>query len=277
MKSVETIHNKISDSLETDDAMNLGNVIFMIMTTAATIATFHYFLISIMRTYMFLLYKERKNEMLKIAYQCTNLTVNLCLGLFGLYHYSYLSPISTVPIEERISGYEEYDIFGAIQVGYNLWALPIGAYFVGEKKEMLIHHIFVIVVGSTSVFSRNGFRYHAPFFFGVIEISSVPLALWNFTKSNPDLAEKYLPKLARSPFVFIILFLVTRIFLWTPQMLDVLTLAGILYGNCTAISCKVLTSAFLVSSVMLSILQYYWAYLIVKGLVRRLKTMNKDR
>lgn len=274
---VGALHRNTSDSLEQDDGGNRGNLLLVIMSTAAAIATFHNFLISLMRSYIFELYKEKKDLMVKLAYQCTNMTVNLFLGLYGLYCYMDLPPIEKVSIVERIIGFKENAIFGALQVGYNIWALPIGAFFVGEKKEMMIHHVFVIIVGIISAFSVNGFRYHAPFFFGVIEISSVPLAMWNLAKSNRSLAEKYLPKIFQGPLLFIVLFMLTRVLLWTPQIYDVLRMSGLLYHTCPDNSCRIYMGIFLLSTVMLTLLQYYWAFLIVKGILRRMKTSPKQK
>jgi len=274
---VGALHHIKSDSLEQDDGGNRGNLLLVIMSTAAAIATLHNFLISLMRSYVFELYKEKKDLMVKLAYQCTNMTVNLVLGLYGLYCYMDLPPIEKVSIVERIIGFKENAIFGALQVGYNIWALPIGAYFIGEKKEMMIHHVFVIIVGIISAFSVNGFRYHAPFFFGVIEISSVPLAMWNMTKSNRSLAEKYLPKIFQGPLIFIVLFMLTRVILWTPQIYDVLRMSGLLGYTCPDNSCRISMGIFLLSTVMLTLLQYYWAFLIVKGILRRMKTLPEKK
>lgn len=271
---VGALHRNISESLEQEDDGSRGHLLLVIMSTAAAIATFHNFLISLMRSYMFELYMEKKDLMVKIAYQCTNMTVNLFLGLYGLYCYTGLPPMDSVSIVERISGFKENAVFGALQVGYNLWAIPVGAYFVGEKKEMMIHHVFVIIVGIISAFSINGFRYHAPFFFGVIEISSVPLAMWNLTKSNRSIAEKYLPKIFQGPLVFIILFMLTRVILWTPQIYDVLRMSGLLCYTCLDSSCRISIGIFLLASVMLTLLQYYWACMIVKGIIRRMKTSS---
>lgn len=275
---IGALHQGISDPLDQqEDDGNRGHLLLVIMSTAAAIATFHNFLISLMRSYMFDLYKEKKDLMVKLAYQVTNMTVNLFLGLYGLYCYMDLPPIENVSIVERINGFKDNAIFGALQVGYNIWALPIGAYFVGEKKEMMIHHVFVIVVGIMSAFSTNGFRYHAPFFFGVIEISSVPLAMWNLTKSNRSLAEKYLPKIFQGPLVFIILFMLTRVILWTPQIYDVLRMSGLLYYTCLDNSCRVSMGIFLLSTIMLTLLQYYWAFMIVKGIFRRMKSSSNKK
>jgi hypothetical protein len=44
---------------------------------------------------------------------------------------------------------------------------------------MLMHHVTVIVVASMTLLMTNGFRYWIPYFFGIMEISSIPLAIMN--------------------------------------------------------------------------------------------------
>jgi hypothetical protein len=49
---------------------------------------------------------------------------------------------------------------------------------------MLMHHVTVIVVASMTLLMTNGFRYWIPYFFGIMEIISIPLAIMNTFKTT---------------------------------------------------------------------------------------------
>lgn len=126
----------------------------------------------------------------KASYQITNLLVNLTLGCLGIYYQLFLVPRGESTIN-KIVGYQHAKLFAIGQIGYQLWALPIGYFFVGETTSMLVHHVAVISVASVSTFLSCGFRYYTPYFYGLIEISSVPLSIMNSFKNNPDWIKSY--------------------------------------------------------------------------------------
>ena len=85
----------------------------------------------------------------KASYQITNLLVNLTLGCLGIYYQSrYIK--WDAPITDKIIGHEHLKIFSVGQIGYQLWALPIGIIYIGEKQSMIIHHLAVICVCTVS-------------------------------------------------------------------------------------------------------------------------------
>jgi TLC domain. len=269
---VATLHAKQDLSLE-ENPNETVSYLFILLVTAATIGTFHNIVRNILKSLFPNEYRNDKKNIQRIAYQFTNMIVNLILGIYGIYHYlEYLPDINSVPIIERISGFHEYSIFGALQVGYNLWALPIGAFFMNEPVSMLAHHVAVLCVGGISCFGRNGFRYHAPFFFGVIEISSVPLAMMNFCKNNRQLVDKHYPNLSlQLRIIFSIVFLVVRVIMWTPLMKDVLRSAALLGWTCRTNACVLGIGCFWLCAFFLTCLQYYWAMLILRGYMGLIK------
>mmetsp|Transcript_3480 Transcript_3480/g.5255 ORF Transcript_3480/g.5255 Transcript_3480/m.5255 type:complete len:318 (+) Transcript_3480:59-1012(+) len=207
---------------------------------------------------------------MKTAYRITNLAVNLVLGIYGFYHYlSSLPHLSSTPITDRIASYTEFSKFGSLQVGYNIYSLFIGILFMNEPPAMIVHHIAVLIVGSLSSLCRNGFRYHAPFFFGAIEISSVPLAIMNMCKDHPEWTQKRYPRVCKwiRP-AFAVVFLVVRVVLWLPQIADVLYISGLLGYTCQTNGCRVAVGMFWWSALFLTLLQLYWASLILKGLTK---------
>lgn len=217
---------------------------------------------------------ERK---LHIAYQATNLCVNLILGLYGIYHYNFTLPsMNDLTVTERIVGFDHNLMFICSQIGYNLWSLPVGYFFMNETAAMMGHHIATITVSLISGLSTTGFRYHTVFFFGLIEISSVPLAVMNFCKNNKDLAQEYCPTVRDiiRP-IFAAMFLTTRVLMWTPNMRDVLRSAMMLLWTSPSWFTSIVLFLFILSASFLTFLQFFWGYKIVKGIADKLQSMKK--
>ena len=278
LELVSALHDK--GSSERDD---LPSLIFTLLVTAAAVGTYNNIIFNILKTIFFKHYLDHRKKFRLTAYQITNMTINLFLGVYGIYTFYFSLPdLESVEITARIAGFKEYATFGAIQCGYNIWALPVGFIWMGEPKSMLMHHIAVIIVAGISCFGTCGLRYHAPFFFGVIEISSVPLALMNFCKNNKDIVESRFPRLLPGcRITFSVFFVLVRVIMWTPLIKDVLYSSGLLVYSCRDVTCVVGVGSFWLSSLFLTILQYYWATLIVKGYLDFFgivsKPKNKDK
>ena len=217
---------------------------------------------------------ERK---LRIAYQATNLCVNLILGLYGIYHYNFtLPPMNDLTVTERIVGFDHNLMFICFQIGYNLWSLPVGYFLMNESAAMLGHHIATVTVSLISGLSTTGFRYHTVFFFGLIEISSVPLAIMNFCKNNKDLAQEYCPRVRDTiRQIFAAIFLTTRVLMWTPNMRDVLRSAMMLLWTSPSWFTSIILFLFILSALFLTFLQFFWGYKIVKGLIGMVQKTKK--
>ena len=277
---VASLHTRPDVPFQAQDGEHQTSLIFTVFVMAALCGTFQNVVFNILKTIFYKHYREKRKMFLKTAYQITNMTVNLGLGGYGIYHFFFSLPaMDAVPITERIAGFKEFSIFGAIQVGYNAWALPIGYYFMDEPISMLAHHIAVLCVGSISCFGSYGFRYHAPFFFGVIEISSVPLSIMNFCKNNKELVDGRFPKLfLRIRVIFVVIFLTVRVIMWTPLIKDVLFSSGLLAWTCETNACRIGVGSFWLSSFFLTLLQFYWAVLIIKAVAQiSIKTTSKDK
>lgn len=273
MESMTSLHQNSRADTTQADTDEFTDLLFTVLVAAAFIGTYQTCIFNILKTIFHQSYGTHRKDFRKIAYQITNLTVNAFLGIYGLYHYAFsVPPINSVPITDRIAGFPEFSTFGALQVGYNVWALPIGFFFMNEAPAMMAHHCAVICVGSISCFCGNGFRYHAPFFFGAIEISSVPLAIMNFCKDNKALTDRHCPKVARvvKP-VFAFIFLIVRVILWTPLIADVLRISGLLGMACDTVGCRVGIGSFWLSAFFLTLLQFYWAFAIVQAIIKIIK------
>lgn len=262
-----------------DDKTDMKNYLLLIVSMSAiAIAIYHSLILLLLRTLFSSHYVRNRPLYKKTSYQVSNMTMNLFLGIYGFYHYvSSVPNIGSVHITERIKGFEEYAIFGALQVGYNIWALPYGL-VIGEPLIMIGHHIAALCVGSLSSFSVNGFRYHAPFFFGLIEISSVPLAIMNFCKDNSDLTNARCPNLksAIRP-IFGIIFLCVRVVMWLPKIFDVLWTSGLLLWTCPNHLRRAVISTFWLSAMFLTLLQVFWGSLVLRGMLKSAWSRNRSQ
>ncbi len=224
----------------------------------------------------------KRFEAVKVSYQMTNAFVNLFFGLYGVYVCFYEDGLFAASFDFRSSianhvfGYERYLPFAALQVGYNMWSLPVGLLWVKESTTMIAHHVFVIVVCSLSAYTNYASRIHAPFFLGVYELSSVPLALANYFKDHREWVQassfrRVLSDLSKVTFALI--FLGVRIVMGTPHIFNI-TSAN--YWALTEVCPKqdipwgyrVWIGTVLCCHVSLALLQYYWAVLVVKALAR---------
>ena len=150
----------------------------------------------------------------KVCYQITNICFNVVIGSVGVYLEYWVLPTLSVDESSRVGkiiGHEkELFMVSALQLGYQLWAIPIGVFYVGESTEMILHHLAVVVSGFTSGFLSIGFRYYCPFFYGIMELSSLPLSVMNSFKDNPEWIEKYPKAYELSRAIFAISFLTIR-------------------------------------------------------------------
>mmetsp|Transcript_31239 Transcript_31239/g.46670 ORF Transcript_31239/g.46670 Transcript_31239/m.46670 type:complete len:287 (+) Transcript_31239:194-1054(+) len=258
----DAIHRDVPTFLPPEDHKA---AITWILSIAGAITLFHLVLLQMVKVWQGS--KETTHAAWKASYQLTNLLVNLILGCVGIY-YQLFKIKSDEAILDRIVGNEHMMLFSAGQVGYQLWALPIGIIFVGETKSMIIHHVAVICVGSVTAFISSGFRYFTPYFYGAIEISSVPLSVMNSFKNNPDWIKKYPGAYKNVRLVFGITFLLVRVVLWTPIYWNFVSLASMLLYSSDVVSTQIILSIFILASLVLTILQYFWASKIVGALVK---------
>ena len=204
----------------------------------------------------------------RLCYQITNISTNLFLGLMGCYFEYFLLPEHPT-MQEKVQGQEGYFVFGAVQIGYQLWSLLVGTIFVNERIEMIFHHIAVITVGCMSVFFNNGFRYWTPYFFGIFELSSVPLGIMNIFKDNKAWMEAYPKFFGNIRVIFAATFLTIRIVMLVPRLIYLRDCFLVPYlMNKEHFGYRLYLFMVWASSCFLFLLQLYWGYLIVMGIVK---------
>jgi hypothetical protein len=205
---------------------------------------------------------------------------NLCVGALGLYLEYWVLP--TLPcfdgpsIDKILGNENELYLVSAMQLGYQIWAIPVGVFYVRESPEMIMHHLAVVVSTSLSGFLTIGFRYYTPFFYGVMELSSLPLSIMNSFKDNPEWIKKYPGVYGMTRVVFALSFFLIRVILclwkWPVFLMDNFL---VFYTR----ELGIMKGYFFVQwglASLLAYLQLYWASLILKGLVKTVSPSKKD-
>ena len=157
------------------------------------------------------------------------------------------------------------------------------AALLGPGGIMLIHHLAVVGLAYL-VCTRQYMHYYAIFFFGVPELSSVALAFIDLFKAFPLLkkANAAVNEAARTGFA--VAFLPVRVGMWTVAAyrfwidslaaIDAATAVGSTPMPVTAGTAMGICAA----NVVLTLMQYYWASLILKALAKKIqgKPPGKD-
>lgn len=204
----------------------------------------------------------------RFGLQMVSILINSCLGLAGFYYEYWLLPMNA-SVKERIQGQDDFHIFSAVQIGYQAWSLVVGVFFINEELEMLLHHTAVVCVGCMSAFFTNGFRYWTPYFFGLFELSSVPLAFMNVWKENETWIRTYPSIFTGIQVSFAFSFLYIRIIMLMPRQFIYLRdsfLVPYLMDN-QLMGSKIFLFVVWGSSCFLSVLQLFWASVIVSKVI----------
>lgn len=217
----------------------------------------------------------------RMCYQITNVGFNVTIGALGLYLEYWVLP--TLPsfhgtsLDRILFNNEELYLVSAMQLGYQFWAIPVGVLYVGENTQMLMHHLAVVISTSLSGFVTVGFRYYTPFFYGVMELSSLPLSLMNAFKDNPEWIKKYPGAYELIRIVFAVCFLFIRVYMcasrWPPFLRDNFMFMYTADWGWWKIYLIVQWSL----AAFLAWLQLFWAWLILKGFLKMLGGGKKEK
>ena len=229
----------------------------------------------------------------KTAYAVVNFFFTILLTVAGLwFQWTTMTDRRSLSRTETVTGlvHDSHILYlSCWQMGWQLWALPIALWYPGveDSSAMLVHHVAVLCVTSMTSFLHVGFRSFTPYFYGTIEGSTVLLILMNAYKQRPAWrrpgtvgAVHY----TRIRLAFSAAFLLLRVLLWIPYKVQFLLylLAAVVvttpdpndtsHGSGGRVTvprlCHYAYVVNSVTSVLLSLLQLYWAFLIVQGLVR---------
>lgn len=133
--------------------------------------------------------------------------------------------------------------------------------------QHLIHHGACCVIAL--IVLMNGphgcLLYYTAFFFGVTEVSSVPLAVVDFFRMHKSLAEKYSTVNEMVRVAFAVLFLLIRCIYWPFVCVD------FWINSLNSGAPELLLVIWYIANIGMTCLQYYWGALVVKGIIRKLK------
>jgi hypothetical protein len=220
-----------------------------------------------------------KSSVYYAGYKIAHFLSNAAIGCMGLYYYVYVIDADS-SIEEIATGFKSaiFPIM-CVQVGKNLWAIPAGLIMVDESVVKLGHHVSVILVALASASFTMGFSYYLPLMFGVFEISSIPLAMVETFKDNPQYIKKYPREYTLARLLFAGAFLYIRWYLYLPPMWDFLRLSAFAIMSIEGGShfIIVLSSLTWVATCFLGALQIYWGFIIIRNMIRALlKGTNEE-
>lgn len=140
------------------------------------------------------------------------------------------------------------------------------------------------VIGFFSSFTYYGWNYYAPFFFGVIEVSSLPLSLLNAFNFRNDWVVTFPTLHLFTKIFFAIAFIATRVFLWNSNMHLFFKDTLSLIANNTKEIANVSSSTRLVTllaadvpALFLTFLQLFWAFKIFEALLIMVRGGAKEQ
>lgn len=157
---------------------------------------------------------------------------------------------------------------------YQIWNLTVTIILSDLRTPDAIgHHI---VTGLLAYFGLWPYgQYYALFYFGVAELTSIPLNLVDIFKYLPQLAETYPTVNSFAKGSFIIGFFVIRIIIWPVVSYELFFGCLDLIMNKTAHS-NFVVGFFLFANTFLTFLQFYWGFLIAKKLLKMSKSKKKS-
>jgi len=145
----------------------------------------------------------------------------------------------------------------------------------GPSGDMLIHHLATLSLATIG----GGYQYlhfYAPFFFGLTEISSVPLAVMDMFKFYPALKASFPATNEHTRSLFAAIFIVMRLVYW-PYVCSEFWMDSIAELSATHTKQPTwVVMTFLVANIILSGLQFFWVSLIFKGIAKKLMGETSD-
>ena len=134
-----------------------------------------------------------------------------------------------------------------------------------RTPDSIGHHIVTLIL---AYFVMGPYcQYYAMFFFGVAEVTTVPLNVMYIFKYVPELAQKYPVIAGQSRNIFGLSFVIVRLCVWPVICYDFWRNSYKVYVS-KRIHSEVVFGFFLFANTFLTFLQVYWGYLIIKGALK---------
>jgi len=144
----------------------------------------------------------------------------------------------------------------------------------GKHYEMIGHHLVTLslaVLGG----SHDYLHYYAPFFFGMSEISSVPLTFIDLFKQYKGLSSRYPITNELSRNIFAVSFLALRVVYWPYVCYTFWADSWVEYQKVDRVPLYCILS-FCVANILLTGLQFFWGSLIISTVIKMLKGKPPD-
>jgi hypothetical protein len=211
-----------------------------------------------------------------------SIVASLCVAYFSI--VGFIGYFGLSPLVDNLDGINENRLYATStyvvdyivfpMLCYQTWNFFVCSYFKDFRTpDALGHHI---VTGMLAYFGYDPFaQYYALFYFGIAEVSSIPLTLMDGFKFVPALARDYPSMNAACKYTFVLSFFIVRIFIWPFvsyglffNCVDVL-MSG--EAHSTFVVCY-----FLFANLFLTGLQFYWAILMIMKIMGSGKKSKKQ-
>lgn len=159
-------------------------------------------------------------------------------------------------------------------VAYQFWNLMLSLYNRDlGSLEMIFHHLFATLSAIIAAYPYN--QYYALYFYGVCELTNIPLTIVDIFKLFPQYKEKYENINVYSRYLFAVSFFTLRLFIWPFQSYSIWKVSFILLEKGEAHS-NAIVLFILFTSIILTFLQYSWGYKIISFVLRTGKDKQND-
>lgn len=159
---------------------------------------------------------------------------------------------------------------------YQLWNfLVCAAHRQLCNAPMLAHHAYTFGLAYMCVSEPYG-HYYIPFFFGLVELTNVPLTIIEVLGYFPTLEAKFPVFKALNEYCFVASFFVIRVFMWSFFSYEFVTgNIALLYSD--ALRSPAVVYFYLVGITGLSFLQAMWAWKILVLLLNQGEQKGKNQ
>ena len=215
------------------------------------------------------------------TYQMTNTIAVIYLGIMGIILYIYQEYQNISIINPPIYLHSNRLVYTLIypMMVYQFYSIVL--YLLAPMPElggtvMLLHHIATLTLGLFSVYPRPYLQGYSIFFFGIVELSTIPLQGVDLYK-HIRYTKQFNPIFqSRFQIFFAVSFLSLRVGLWPIISVHFWRNAVDLLLNSAAHSPAIVIFS-LCANLYLSLLQFYWGAIIIRKLCRLINNTDNNR
>eukprot|EP00903_Cladosiphon_okamuranus_P006255 g6138.t1 len=211
-------------------------------------------------------YGPFKDDAALFAHQLASMVCIAHCAFWGIYYW--FAEAGT--IEDRLYGPTVGAVvIGQVNLAFQFYDLVVSLFVVRLRKiEMVVHHGLATIM--CYFLLRDCYvHYYAIFFLGISEVSSVPLVFVDVFKFFPDVAARFQGANHLLRISFALNFIVVRVLYWP-------VIAGRhLWDTVGSVKAGTVHDAgvvgfFMACNLTLTVLQWYWGYLIIRAATKML-------